>query len=140
MSTTLTVPAKRHTLTEHECAATAADWVMRAARCLDPSLPARSVGAAGQVARVLLDNARRHGQPPVTVEVAVSTVLSIEVTDHGAGTPMARPDGTGSLAVVVGELASLWDVTEHDDCSKTVTAMVPIIEEQAPRARKRVRR
>jgi hypothetical protein len=140
MSTTLTVPAKRHTLTEHECATTAADWVMHAARCLDPGLPNRTVGVAGRVAQALLDNARKHGRPPVSVEVEVSTVVSVEVTDHGPGVPAARMDGTGSLAVVVGELASLWDVTEHEDGSKTVTAMVPIIEEPAPRARKRVRR
>jgi hypothetical protein len=138
---TLAVPASRHALTEQESPAAAADWLMHAARHLDPRLPDRTVGMAGQVARALVENAIIHGAPPVTIDVSVTAVVTIEVADHGPGWPAARLDGTGSLAVVVGELTSLWDVTEHDDGSKTVTAMVPIREEPAvPRARKRVRR
>ena len=138
---TLAVPAKRHTLTEHESPTAAADWAMGAIRCLDPRIPARTVGMAGQVARALVENAVVHGARPVTLEVSVTAVVTIEVTDHGTGWPTPRPDGSGSLAVVVGELTSLWDVTEHEDGSKTVTAMVPIRDEPTPlRARKRARR
>lgn len=138
---TLAAPAQQHTLTGHEDSAAAAGWVVGTLRCLDPRLSNRTVGAAGQVARALVDNAIVHGAAPVTLEVSVTAVVTIGVTDHGPGWPTARTDGTGSLAVIVGELASLWDVTEHDDGSKTATAMVPIREEEAPRRpRKRVRR
>lgn len=138
---TLAVPAKRHVLTERETASTASEWVASALRCLDPDLPVRTVGVAGQVVRALAENAIMHGTPPVAVEVSITAVVTIEVSDYGQGWPAARPDGTGSLAVVVGELASLWDVTEHEDGSKTVTAMVPIREEPTmPRPRKRARR
>jgi hypothetical protein len=107
---------------------------------IDPNVPPRTAGAVGQVARVLVDNAQQHGAPPVTLQVAVSTFVSVEVTDHGPAVPVARPDGTGSLAVIVGEFSSLWDITEHDDGSKTVTAMIGIIEESAPHAGKRAAR
>lgn len=135
---TITVPARVHRLETYESPAKMAQWAERAARSIDPSLPPRTIGALGQVARVLVDNALQHGAPPVTVEVAVSTFVTLAVTDHGTGTPEAHPDGTGSLAVIVGELASLWDITEHDDGSKTVTAMIPILEE-SPRRGKRCR-
>lgn len=132
---------KRRTSAGFDDPAVLAEWATRMARALDADLPAGAVGAAGVITRVLVDNAQRHGKPPVIVEVSVSTVVTIEVTDHGSGSPIARPDGTGSLAVILDRLASLWDITEHEDGSKTVTAMVPIREETAtPRARKRVRR
>lgn len=138
---TLAVPAKRRTLTDHETANSAGDWATSAVRCLDPRLPTRTVGVVGQVVRALVENALVHGVPPVILEVSVTAVITIEVTDYGQGWPVPRTDGTGSLAVVVGELASLWDVTEHEDGSKTVTAMVPIREEPAmPRPRRRASR
>lgn len=137
---TLTAPEKRHLVAAYETPAAMAAWASRAVRSIDATISNRTVGAVGQVARALVDNAQLHGQAPVTLEVAVSTFVSISVTDFGDGFPAAHEDGTGSLAVIVGELASLWDIAEHEDGSKTVTAMVPILEEPVQQARKRVSR
>lgn len=119
-------PAKGRTLTEHDDPASVAAWVKRMAVVLDPRLPSATVIRAGQVAEALVDNARRHGAPPVKIEVSTSAFVTIEVTDHGPALPIARTDGTGSLAEIVDAFASLWDVVQHNDDSKTVTAMISI--------------
>jgi hypothetical protein len=133
-------PDKRRTVAGFDDPAVLAEWATRMARMLDADLPATTAGVTGVVTRALVENAQQHGAPPVIVEVSVSTVVTIEVTDHGAGRPIARPDGTGSLAVVIDRFASLWDVTEHEDGSKTVTALLPIEEDQPCRPRRRVKR
>jgi hypothetical protein len=135
------VPVKRRTLCGFDDPATIAAWASRMVRALDPTLPGQTVGTAGVVARILVDNAQRHGLPPVTVQVSVSSVVTVEVTDHGPDMPVARPDGTGSLAVILDALTSLWDVIEHEDGSKTVAAVVPIAEPpEVPRRRRKAKR
>lgn len=116
---------KSRTLTERDTPASIAAWVERLVLVLDPSVPGVTAERAGRVARALVDNAQRHGAPPVKIEIDVSAFITIEVTDHGPLLPKARPDGSGSLAGIVDAIATLWDVVQHDDDSKTVTAMVP---------------
>ncbi len=93
-------PTKRRTLTEHDDPASIAAWAKRMVVVLDSDLPSTTVGRVGQVAEALVDNAQRHGAPPVTIEVSTSTAVTVEVTDHGPVLPVARTDGTGSLAMI----------------------------------------
>ncbi|MBR7827810.1 sensor histidine kinase [Actinospica sp. MGRD01-02] len=115
---------KGRTLTKHDDPASIAAWVKRTAVVLDSRLPSVTVIRAGQVAEALVDNAQRHGAPPVKIEISVSAFVTIEVTDHGPALPAASTDGTGSLARIVDAFATLWDVVQHDDDSKTVSAMI----------------
>jgi hypothetical protein len=127
----LAIPAKRRALTEHDDSATIAEWVERTALILDPTLPPVAVGRAGQVAKALVDNALRHGVPPVIVEVSTSAFVTVEVTDASPQMPVSRADGTGSLAAIVDAFTSLWDVVENEG-SKTVTALIPIDRPESP--------
>lgn len=117
--------AERRTLTPADDPAAIERWSIQAARTLDPALPARTVRDAGAIVRALVENALCHGAPPVTVELAATSVLIIEVTDHGARLPAVRADATGSLATIVDRLAVQWDVLERED-SKIVFAAVTI--------------
>ena len=136
---TMTVPVTRRTLTPFDDPEDIAAWVAREAYRLDPSLPSKTTKAAILVARALIDNALRHGKPPVTVEVAASTVLMIEVADRGPGMPVVRADGTGSLATIVDRLSGLWNVFEREDGSKAVTAAIPIVRNPKSQSVRRTR-
>lgn len=127
-----TVPAKRRTLDLTDTAAEVGSWTARTAQELDPELPGDTLVRVGRVASAFIDNAQRHGAPPIEIEVSVGAVVTIEITDHGPGEPAARADGTGSLAEI-GPLCSLWDTTEYDGQSKTVTAVLPILDPEPTR-------
>jgi two-component sensor histidine kinase len=123
----MALPAERRTLKSSDDAAALAQWAVHAAQSLDPALPAQAVRDVGAVVHALVENAQRHGTPPITVEVAVASVLVVEVSDHGPGAPVMRPDRTGALATVVDVLAIQWDVLEFEG-GKTVFAAVAIPE------------
>lgn len=134
-----TVTSARLLLESWDTAESAAAWAMREAARLGEPVPERALEATGRVVAALVDNALRHGMAPVTVEVDATSAITILVKDHGPGLPIARTDGSGSLAMVVNTETALWDVTIGDG-SKTVTAMVPLGEMIAPRRRRRAAR
>lgn len=133
------VPVSRRTLDSTDLGSDAGAWATAAARGLDPDLPGETLSRIERVATAFVDNALRHGAYPVQVAVAVSAVVTLEVTDNGPGEPKARADGTGSLAEIA-PLCSLWDSTEYDGVSKTATVVLPIRDTPAQRPAPRGRR